>query len=96
MPTSKTTDIQTEVKLMKKSIKLLFGTFVETAVMSFGVSAAFVKNATYLEGTFTDVANSAWYSDSVKNAYEYGIMQGDSEITFSPSISSLVSESESI
>ena len=33
---------------------------------------------------FKDVQSSSWYYESVKNAYEYGFINGTSETTFSP------------
>ncbi len=44
----------------------------------------FKKDEVYTPGRFTDVSNSAWYAGSVKEAYEYGLVKGDSETTFNP------------
>ena len=55
-----------------------------SASLAFGANAAFAKNAVYPNGKFTDVPTSEWYADSVKNAYEFGIMNGNSDSTFYP------------
>ena len=46
--------------------------------------ADFAKTSTYTEGQFTDVPATEWYASSVKDAYEFGLMNGDSASTFSP------------
>ena len=43
----------------------------------------FARNQVY-EDQFEDVADTAWYSAFVKDAYEYGFVSGDSETTYSP------------
>jgi uncharacterized repeat protein (TIGR02543 family) len=43
----------------------------------------FTRPNTYTPGTFTDIDN-AWYTDWVKRAYEYGIMQGIGHNRFDP------------
>lgn len=53
--------------------------------LSSGASAAFTRQQSYSNGMFTDVAASEWYAESVKDAYEFGLMNGDSVSTFSPS-----------
>ena len=55
-------------------------------------NAAFAKTNNYTEGQFTDVPANEWYSDSVKNAYEFGIMNGDSATTFTPAGTLTVAE----
>ena len=44
----------------------------------------FDKLRTY-SNNFTDVSPDAWYFENVKNAYEYGIMDGRSDTAFNPS-----------
>ncbi len=65
-----------------KFLKLLLAMVlaVTTAVTA---SAAFSKTKTY-NGTFTDVAENAWYAKEVASAYELGFMEGMSDTTFSP------------
>ena len=43
-------------------------------------------------GNFTDVADSAWYAENVKKAYELGFMNGKSEGKFDPNGSVTVAE----
>ena len=43
---------------------------------------------------FKDVQSNSWYYESVKNAYEYGLINGTSETTFSPNHT--ITESEKI
>ena len=43
----------------------------------------FSKRNTYTQNQFTDV-NSEWFASSVQQAYETGLMYGDSDTTFNP------------
>ncbi len=52
----------------------------------------FTKANEYSAGEFSDVAESAWYYDSVKGAYELGLVKGVSESKFNPSGSMTVAE----
>ena len=65
---------------MKKILVVLMA----AVMLAVGVNAAFEKVNTY-ENNFTDVADSAWYADNVKTAYELGFMNGKSEGKFDPS-----------
>ncbi|MCL2517938.1 MAG: InlB B-repeat-containing protein [Oscillospiraceae bacterium] len=54
-----------------------------------GSMSNFVKKKTYTFGMFTDVNENEWYGYNnvnrvIANAYEYGLMQGDSATTFKP------------
>lgn len=69
---------------MKKTIRLLAAAMAAGACIAASVHADFAKTAAYTEGMFTDVPTTEWFADSVKNAYEYGIMIGDSASTFNP------------
>jgi len=40
------------------------------------------KTAVYTEGQFSDVPSASWFSQGVKTAYEYGIMNGTSATSF--------------
>ncbi len=51
----------------------------------------FTKTQTYISGQFTDVGTN-WYADSVKLAYELGLVKGTSSTTFSPSGNMTVAE----
>lgn len=44
----------------------------------------FIKKNTYKNGMFTDVEEGSWYEESVKAAYEYGIMNGKGNGIFAP------------
>ena len=48
----------------------------------------FVKSRTYTPGMFTDVSENAWYGYNqlkvIADAYEYGLMSGNSNTTFNP------------
>lgn len=56
------------------------------------VSANFEKTLTYADGTFTDVSSSDWFASYVKDAYEFGIMNGNSATTFNPNGTLTVAE----
>lgn len=60
--------------------------------MSFGAAAEFVKGNTYSENTFSDVSESFWYAESVKNVYEFGIMKGVADNMFAPDSKLTVAE----
>jgi hypothetical protein len=49
-----------------------------------GINATLTKSRTYFDGLFSDVTQDAWYSDTVKFVYEYGVMNGESATRFSP------------
>lgn len=38
----------------------------------------------YYKGTFNDIREGQWYTDSVANAYKLGLMKGDSPTSFNP------------
>ena len=65
---------------------------VAASIGTFSACAAFEKTNTYTDGQFTDVPATEWYADSVKNAYEFGIMNGDSATTFNPTGTLTVAE----
>lgn len=44
----------------------------------------FRKVAAYSNDVFSDVSASAWYKENVASAYEYGLMSGNGNRTFSP------------
>lgn len=59
---------------------------------SVGASAALGPVQQYPQGKFTDVPESAWFADTVKGCYEYGLMSGTSADTFSPNAGFTVAE----
>ena len=52
----------------------------------------FTAQTTYTPGQFTDVADDAWYADNVRVAYEYGLINGQSDTRFAPDSSLTVAE----
>ncbi len=71
--------------LFSKKLAILLTVGALASTFPFCASADFVKQQTYTDGMFTDVAEDEWYADNVKDVYEYGLMKGDSANTFSPS-----------
>ena len=69
-----------------KNGKLIRWLFAASVLIAFCLvnSSAFSKVNTYEDGNFADVAPHEWYVQSVKGAYEYGFLLGDSGTTFSP------------
>ena len=67
-----------------RKLAAVLGAVVFSTALSFGANAAFAKTTVYTDGQFNDVPVTEWYADSVKNAYEFGIMNGNSASTFSP------------
>ena len=74
----------------KNTLKLLTALTlaVTTAVTA---TAAFSKSKTY-NGSFTDVAENAWYAKEVASAYELGFMDGMSDTIFSPATTVTVAQ----
>ena len=60
----------------------------------------FTKKKTYTSGMFTDVDENQWYGYNdqkvIANAYEYGLMQGDSATTFKPTGNITIAEAITI
>ena len=78
---------------MKKSVfRNIFIAISAAVLLSANVNADFAKTKTYTDGTFTDVPASEWYAQSVKDAYEFGIMNGNSATTFNPTGTLTVAE----
>ena len=74
--------------MKKKILSLLLALTLLCGLMPAALAAESMDNfgtaQTYPAGKFTDVADSAWYAESVKTAYELGLVQGSSETTFNP------------
>lgn len=45
----------------------------------------FIQRNYFSYGQFTDVAEAAWFTESVASAYELGLMSGNTDTTFNPS-----------
>ncbi|MGN1122085.1 MAG: glycoside hydrolase family 99-like domain-containing protein, partial [Eubacteriales bacterium] len=78
--------------MFKRFVKIMLSAMCVAFVFAANANAAFAKTATYTAGQFTDVSEAEWYSESVKDAYEYGIMNGNSGSTFSPNGTLTVAE----
>ncbi len=76
-------------KMKRNKNKILVISLLITMLFSTAVSA--VKNSTdnfkktrNYENQFADVKNSEWYASSVSQAYEYGLVSGNSETSYNP------------
>ena len=70
--------------MKNKVLVLLAVTAVVCAFMCVCVNAEFTKAATFTDGMFSDVPSTEWYASSVKDAYEFGIMNGVGASLFNP------------
>ncbi len=70
---------------------------VLAALLATGINAAaFAKTVEYSAETFSDVAETEWYADSVSSTYELGLMQGAADGTFAPGDTMTVAEAVTI
>ncbi len=75
---------------MKKAISFFLAVtiiatfFITVNAETTGTMDNFKKLNKYTEGMFTDIQPNVWYENSVKSAYEFGLMKGSSTDTFSP------------
>lgn len=44
----------------------------------------FERTVDYVNGTFVDIQKDDWYTENVKSAYEYGLMEGKEDAKFDP------------
>ena len=72
-------------------MKRIITFFLTAVILAVGVNAAFEKVNTYVSN-FSDVADTAWYAENVKTAYELGFMNGKSEGKFDPNGNVTVAE----
>ncbi len=67
-----------------------------TAALCLAIATATVANAAFDKKSeyvgFSDVKDTSWYYESVKNAYEKGLVTGTTQSTFSPSSTLTVAE----
>lgn len=56
----------------------------------------FQRQTPYATATFSDVQVSDWFYDSVKTAYEYGLMVGSSATTFAPNSNVTIAETVTV
>lgn len=76
---------------------LLSLVFILSCFMSISANASnsmsnFMKLNTYTEGQFSDISTYDWFAENVKTAYEFGIVNGNSETTFNPTGNITVAE----
>ena len=75
-------------KMKKRLISIILVICLSLSLMVTTIGAASLSNfsaqRTY-RNEFTDISSTAWYFDSVRGVYEYGIMSGNSATTFNPS-----------
>ncbi len=78
-----------KAKIVRRSLTMLLilvllcGT-VPTVLAAGASLSNFQKVNKYTKGQFTDVKTGDWYYESVKAGYEYGLVKGTSESTYSP------------
>lgn len=82
---------------MKKIISTILAVAIvlsmSTTIFASSSGLSNFKNTNqYQSGKFTDVSDSQWYAESVKTAYELGIVNGNSDTTFNPNGNILISE----
>ena len=70
--------------MKQKKFLSLCASAVCAATLACTANAQFEKITPYTPGTFTDVAESSWYSKEVTSAYELGFMNGTSDTLFTP------------
>ena len=75
--------------MKKKAISLVLAIILVFSLLPSVLAAGeglsnFTKTNSYPNGKFTDVPSGDWYAESVKSAYEYGLVKGESESKFSP------------
>ena len=80
--------------MKRKVLSLLLAAVLATGTLpsAFAGYENFTAQATYTPGQFTDVADSAWYAENVRAAYEYGLINGQSATTFAPDSELTVAE----
>ncbi|MBR2831334.1 MAG: S-layer homology domain-containing protein, partial [Oscillospiraceae bacterium] len=65
-------------------ILVLLMSFAPSSLAADGSLDNFKKVNEYTKGQFTDVKTGDWYYESVKAGYEFGLVKGTSESTYSP------------
>ena len=84
---------------MKKLVSLVFSLLLVASLASTALAAEsaslsnFKRVNAYRSGQFDDVKSSDWFEASVKEAYEFDLVKGSSNTTFSPSGSITIAES---
>lgn len=69
--------------MVRKGLKFYLVSAVCLALATLS-SAAFARIRSYENGRFADVSGADWFEESVRDVYELGLMEGESEISFYP------------
>ena len=79
---------QVHKKAASRLVSLLLALTLVCGMAPAALAAAgmsnFQSSNTYVSGQFTDVTAGSWYEQSVKTAYELGLVLGTSDTSFSP------------
>ena len=82
--------------MKKRILSVLLVLILLTCILPGAAAAAgfagFTRVNTYSSGHYSDVATSAWYAPYAQATYEYGLMGGTSEGTFSPGANLTIAE----
>ncbi len=77
------------MKPIKRTLLLILALLLSLSLSTAALAADagmsnFTRVNTYPDGKFADVRSSDWFAGSVKDAYELGLVKGESETAFSP------------
>ena len=75
------------MKTIRKPVALALAlvlSLLPNTALAAGDMGNFQRSQAYTAGQFTDVAQGEWYAESVKTAYELGLVKGSSDTTFAP------------
>lgn len=81
---------------MKRKILALLLVFGMAVALGGTALADISRTRVYTAGQYSDVADDAWYAASVKNAFELGLMSGNSATTFYPTGTFTLAETATI
>ena len=81
---------------MKRKFLALLLAFSMAMALGGTALADISRTRTYTLGQYSDVADDAWYAASVKNAFELGLMSGNSATTFHPTGTFTLAEAATI
>lgn len=82
---------------MKRFLSLLIAALLLVSILPTAAAAPagldnFVQTREYTAGQFTDVDPVQWYAGGIRTAYEFGLVNGNSETTFNPDGSITIAE----
>ncbi len=81
---------------MKRKFLALLLVFCMAATLGGTALADISRTRAYTPGQYSDVAADAWYAADVKNAFELGLMSGNSAATFHPTGTFTLAEAATI